>query len=62
MSFSGRKFSINRHTGEPKPLARRFSTTEPSMNGTFVSVCLRSLVAVARLFSRLSPFDTRMPL
>lgn len=37
MSFSGRKFSINRHTGEPKPkvLTRRFSTTEPSMNGTF---------------------------
>ncbi|RGP69906.1 aspartate aminotransferase [Fusarium sporotrichioides] len=34
MSFSGRKFSINRHTGEPKPkvLARRFSTTEPSTN------------------------------
>ncbi|RBR19455.1 uncharacterized protein FIESC28_05610 [Fusarium coffeatum] len=34
MSFSGRKFSINRHTGEPKPkvLTRRFSTTEPSMN------------------------------
>ncbi|KAF5677780.1 aspartate aminotransferase [Fusarium heterosporum] len=32
MSFSGRKFSINRHTGEPKPFARRFSTTEPSTN------------------------------
>jgi len=38
MSFSGRKFSINRHTGAPKTLTRRFSTTEPSMNGKpFVS-------------------------
>jgi hypothetical protein len=31
--FSGRKFSINRHTGAPKPLLRRFSNVEPSMNG-----------------------------
>ncbi|OTA06688.1 Aspartate/tyrosine/aromatic aminotransferase [Trichoderma parareesei] len=30
--FSGRKFSINRHTGAPKPLLRRFSNVEPSMN------------------------------
>lgn len=34
MSFSGRKFSINRHTGAPKTLARRFSMGEPSTNGT----------------------------
>jgi hypothetical protein len=47
MSFSGRKFSINRHTGEPKPLARRFSTTEPSMNGTFLSVCLSVCLSVS---------------
>ncbi|KAF5528919.1 aspartate aminotransferase, partial [Fusarium napiforme] len=32
MSFSGRKFSINRHTGAPKTLTRRFSTSEPSTN------------------------------
>jgi hypothetical protein len=32
--FGGRKFSINRHTGVPKPLTRRFSNVEPSMNGT----------------------------
>lgn len=31
--FSGRKFSINRHTGAPKPLLRRFSNAEPSTNG-----------------------------
>jgi hypothetical protein len=31
--FGGRKFSINRHTGEPKPLTRRFSNVEPSANG-----------------------------
>jgi hypothetical protein len=30
--FGGRKFSINRHTGEPKPLTRRFSNVEPSAN------------------------------
>ncbi|KAF4435832.1 aspartate aminotransferase, partial [Fusarium albosuccineum] len=30
MSFGGRKFSINRHTGAPKTLARRFSMGEPS--------------------------------
>jgi hypothetical protein len=60
MSFSGRKFSINRHTGEPKPLTRRFSTTEPSMNGTFLSVCLGFFGGFcAPIFA---PFDTRMPL
>ncbi|KAL6356724.1 hypothetical protein LRP88_10329 [Fusarium phalaenopsidis] len=32
MSFGGRKFSINRHTGAPKTLARRFSMGEPSTN------------------------------
>jgi hypothetical protein len=65
MSFSGRKFSINRHTGEPKPLARRFSTTEPSMNGTFLSVCLS--VCLSQVFGGccapiFAPLDTRMPL
>ncbi|EQL01650.1 hypothetical protein G6O67_005944 [Ophiocordyceps sinensis] len=30
--YGGRKFSINRHTGVPKPLLRRFSNVEPSMN------------------------------
>ena len=33
MAFSGRKFSINRHTGVPKPFARRSSVSEPGMNG-----------------------------
>ncbi|KAF4125836.1 Aspartate/methionine/tyrosine aminotransferase [Geosmithia morbida] len=33
MSFGGRKFSINRHTGEPKPILRRGSmTSEPGAN------------------------------
>lgn len=31
--FGGRKFSINRHTGVPKPIMRHFSNVEPSMNG-----------------------------
>ncbi len=31
--FSGRKFSFNRHTGAPKPMARRFSNAEPGSNG-----------------------------
>lgn len=32
--FSGRKFSINRHTGVPKPvIPRRMSAGEPSVNG-----------------------------
>ncbi|UNI19991.1 hypothetical protein JDV02_006130 [Purpureocillium takamizusanense] len=30
--FGGRKFSVNRHTGVPKPLMRRFSGVEPSAN------------------------------
>ncbi|RDA93823.1 hypothetical protein CP533_6346 [Ophiocordyceps camponoti-saundersi (nom. inval.)] len=30
--YRGRKFSINRHTGVPKPMMRRFSNVEPSMN------------------------------
>ncbi|ATY66748.1 aminotransferase class I and II [Cordyceps militaris] len=33
--FSGRKFSFNRHTGAPKPMARRFSNAEPGTNGMF---------------------------
>jgi hypothetical protein len=34
--FGGRKFSINRHTGVPKPFAaRRFSNAEPGSNGMF---------------------------
>ena len=28
-----RKYSINRHSGEPRPAARRFSFGEPSLNG-----------------------------
>ncbi|KAK7208922.1 hypothetical protein V2G26_016100 [Clonostachys chloroleuca] len=33
MAFSGRKFSINRHTGVPKPVIRRGSfTAEPGLN------------------------------
>merc|ERR1712000_574299 len=32
MSFSGRKFSINRHTGVPKPVVRRASVTAPGQN------------------------------
>ena len=35
--FGGRRFSINRHTGEPKPLVRRFSIGEPSAQGKFIS-------------------------
>ncbi|KAG8405207.1 hypothetical protein J3459_011356 [Metarhizium acridum] len=30
--FGGRKFSFNRHTGAPKPRARRFSNAEPGAN------------------------------
>jgi len=32
MAFSGRKFSINRHTGVPKPVVRRSSISEPGAN------------------------------
>lgn len=36
MAFSGRKFSINRHTGAPKPAIRRGSLAgEPGLNGEF---------------------------
>lgn len=43
MAFSGRKFSINRHTGVPKPVVRRGSATgEPGINGEFSSLLILS--------------------
>ncbi|CEJ80011.1 Putative Aminotransferase, class i/classii [[Torrubiella] hemipterigena] len=36
--FGGRKFSMNRHTGVPRPAIRRFSNTEPSSNEVQSSV------------------------
>jgi hypothetical protein len=40
-AFVNRKFSMNRNTGAPRistKIARRFSTHEPSANGTFASL------------------------
>ncbi len=42
--FSNRKFSMNRHTGVPRP-ARRFSIGEPSINGEREADSLRRLPA-----------------
>lgn len=59
MSFGGRKFSINRHTGAPKTLARRFSMGEPSTNGTLACLVLSLIVGVA--FRRLFPPHESFP-
>lgn len=48
--FGGRKFSINRHTGVPKPFAaRRFSNAEPGSNGMFLGDDIAVLESFLRL-------------
>jgi hypothetical protein len=50
MSFSGRKFSINRHTGVPKTFVRRNSIShEPGANGQSLICFPRHTVVSTRV-------------